>query len=137
MKSIKRAYYYLFYKLYKFSEAAPSRWLSAFKAGAVVVVLEVCLFLSMMNYYNVFINRNFELNETYAIIIVLIIASFNYYTFAHTDAWKKYAKQFNQLPKRTNFIGSMIVFSIVLVVIANLIISFYLMSQVDWINYRK
>lgn len=133
---MKRAYYYLFYKFYKMSEAAPSRWASDWKAGIAIIALEIILAFSLINYYNIFIDRFFELKRIYAIIGALIICAVNYFLFVHTDVWKDYVKEFDNLPKRTNFWGSFIVFGITLLVIANLIFSFYFMSQIDWKQYR-
>ena len=133
---MKKAYYYLFYKFYRMSEAAPSRWLSDWKAGICIIALELWSVYSLVNYYNIFINRCFALNKTYVIITVLIICSINYFAFVHTDVWKEYVKEFDQLPKKKNRIGSWVVFGVVLFVIVNLIFSFYLMSQIDWSKYR-
>jgi succinate dehydrogenase hydrophobic anchor subunit len=135
---MKRAYYYLFYKFYKMSEAAPSRWLSDWKAGIAIIVLELFLISSLFIYYKVFVNRYVHLGESNwdVIISVLVVIIPNYFAFVHTDVWKEYIKEFDQLPKRKNRIGSWIVFGVVLFVIANLIFSFYLMSQIDWSQYR-
>lgn len=54
----------------------------------------------------------------------------------HTDIWKEYVIEFDQLSKKKNRIGGWIVFGVVLLVVMNLIFSFYLMSQVDWSMYR-
>lgn len=135
---MKRAYYYLFYKFYKMSEAAPSRWLSDWKAGIVIIALETWLLLSLIIYYNVFIDRYFNLTATSPVIILSSIAILlgNYFAFVHTDEWKAYVKEFDALPKKKNQIGSLIVFAIVVLVIANLVFSFYLMSQIDWKQYK-
>lgn len=138
MEKLKRAYYYLFYKLYKFSEAAPSRWLSDWKAGVVIFVLEIWILLSIGVYYAVATKTVVELSIFKPIVFIpfLMLMVLNYYTFIHTDVWKDYVKEFDQLPKRTNRIGSWIVFGVVVLVIANLVFAFYLMSQVDWSQYR-
>jgi uncharacterized membrane protein YukC len=136
MEKIKRAYYYLFYKFYKMSEAAPSRWMSDWKAGIVIIALEIFLLYSLVNYYNVFVDKFFDFGKGSVISTVLIVCLLNYLLFVHTDKWKDYVKEFDQLPKKKNRIGSWIVFGIVLFVVANLIFSFYLMSKIDWSQYR-
>jgi hypothetical protein len=120
------------------SEAAPSRWLSDWKAGIVIIALETWLLLSLIIYYNVFIDRYFNLTATSPVIILSSIAILlgNYFAFVHTDEWKAYVKEFDALPKKKNQIGSLIVFAIVVLVIANLVFSFYLMSQIDWKQYK-
>ena len=54
---MKKAYYYLFYKLYRFSEASPSRWLSDWKASLAIDVLILFVFSSMLNYYKIFLKK--------------------------------------------------------------------------------
>lgn len=136
---LKRAYYYFFYKLYKFWEnvSDPKFW-SDWKAGVVIIALEIFLLASIFIYYKVFFNRNIHLSESNWDIIIpmLVVVIPNYFAFVHTDRWKDYIKEFDELPKRSNKIGSWIVFSIVLLVIVNLIFSIYLMSQINWSQYR-
>jgi len=136
MKALKRYYYYLFYKFYKMSEAAPSRWLSDWKAGIVIVVLEIWLFMGVVTYYNIFVDRCFHLEKNYATVTTLIIVIFNYFVFTHNDIWKDYVKEFDSLPREINRRGSWIVWLVVLFIIAFVIFAFYLKSQIDWSKYR-
>lgn len=126
-------YYYLFYKFYKFSEAAPSRWLSDWKAGVVIIALELFLIASILNYYVFFIDRSISLNrlnDWHLIICVLVISMLNYFAFIHTNAWKNYANEFDMLPKKVNKRGSWIVFGVVIFVIFNFIFSFCLYYRI-------
>ncbi len=134
---MKRAYYYLFYKFYRMSEAAPSRWLSDWKAGIAIIVLEIWICVSLISYFSVITKRATELTISSPIVFLplIFIIALNYFAFVYTDIWKEYVAEFDQLPKKKNRIGSWIVFGVVLFVIANLIFSFYLMSQIDWSQY--
>lgn len=134
---MKRAYYYLFYKFYKLWDniSFPKFW-SDWKAGISIIFIEILCIYTIVIYYNIFVNRYFELKKTPMIIVTMIICATNYMLFVHTDAWKEYVKEFDKLPKRTNRIGSWIVFGIVLFIIINLVFSFYLMSRIDWSLYR-
>ena len=136
--NLKRAYFYLFYKLYKFSEAAPSRWMSDWKAGVIVDVLLYFLQLSFLVYYKTFFNRYFELGDSRiaASIFVLIVVIPNYFIFHHKDQWKVYVREFDKWPRKKNTIGGIIVWAIIFIIIANLIFAFRLMSQIDWTQYR-
>lgn len=136
--NIKKAYYYLFYKFYKMSEAAPSRWMSDWKAGICIIALEIWLLMSVGIYFSVFTKQSMELELSNPIVLMplIIILALNYFLFVHTDVWKDYVKEFDKLPKKKNRIGSWIVLGIVLFVIVNLIFSFYLMSRIDWSQYR-
>ena len=135
--SIKKAYYYLFYKFYKFSEAAPSRWLSDWKAELCVDALEIFLGLSFLIYYTVFTKQWINIANGKAILLYVALISLpNYFIFHHKHQWKEIVKEFDKLPKKKNLIGSCIVFIIVLAIITNLIVAFYQMSLIDWSKYR-
>lgn len=138
MKRIKRGYYYLFYKFYRMSENAPSRWLSDWKAVLVIIALEIWFVLSITVYYATITRTKMELDITTPIVFIpfLSIILINYFAFVHTNVWKEYVSEFDKLPKRKNRIGGWLVFGIVMFVIFNLIYSFYLMSQIHWIQYR-
>lgn len=137
--TIKKAYYYLFYKLYKFSEAAPSRWLSDWKATFALLVLEIWVLLSFMVYYKVFTKRDLIPDNRLTIVgltVVVILSLIKYFVFEHRDRWKECIGEFSRWPAKKNKTGTLIVWFIVLLIIANLIFSFYLMSQVNWKLYR-
>lgn len=131
-------YYYLFYKLYKFSEAAPSRWWSEWKASLSIDVLELFICLTGIVYYSVFTKKGIDFGngKLFIFILGLFICLPNYFIFHHGDQWKDYVKEFDQWPKRKNRIGGVIIWSVIILIIANLIFSFYLMSQIDWKEYR-
>jgi len=132
-----KAYYYLFYKLYKFWEliSFPKFW-SDFKANISICALEIWLILSLINYYNIFIDRSYSLDKTIFFLIVGVIMVINILTFVYLDKWKDYNKEFDKLPRKKNIKGGIIVWFIILLIIANLIYSFYLMSQIDWSQYK-
>ena len=133
MEKIKRAYYYLFYKLYKWYEKAPVVWWSDWKAVVSIVALEIWFLLSIGTYFSVFTKKTIELTVTHPIVFIptVSIILVNYLIFIHTDKWKDIVKEFDQLPKRTNKIGGWIVFGVILLIVANLIFAFYQMSLID------
>lgn len=131
-------YYYLFYKLYKFSEAAPSRWLSDWKAGLAIAALEIWLLSSIGIYYIVATKKITELTIEMPIVFIpaLLILGGNYFLFFSTDRWKRYAQEFDRWPKAQNKFGSWVVIGLIVAIIANFIFSIYLLYQVDWSQYR-
>ena len=135
---LKKLYYYLYYKLYKLSEAAPSRWLSDWKAELAIDILEGFFIFSLLTYYTVFVNRHFQIPNSFIIIMfyILTIALPNYFIFHRRDQWKSIVHEFDKIPKNKNRIGGWIVFIIILLVIANLVFAFYQMSQINWKLYR-
>jgi hypothetical protein len=137
MSKLKKSYYYLFYKLYRFLEAAPSKWQSDWNAELLVDVFVFFLFVSIGIYYNVFVDRYFDFGSKGSFVLFFILISVpNYFIFHHTDRWKRIVKEFDRLPKRKNIIGGWIVFILILLIIGNLIFAFYQMSKIDWAKYR-
>lgn len=137
INKIKRAHYYLFYKLYKWYENSEFAYWSDWKAGISIMVLEIGITMSIFCYYQVFIDRYFRLNRDVFIGIGILIFLFNYYYFTISDRWKKYFKEFEKLPKKKNILGGWLVFGFIILIIANIIFSFYLMSLIDWGQYKK
>lgn len=135
----KKVYQYLFYKFYKFYDVDDSIWWGAkwwtdWKASFSVLVLEIWLLLSFVNYYEVLTEKDFLPNSknTIAFAIVLFLVIIKYFVFEHQERWKKYINEFDQWSKRKNKIGTIMVWILVLFVLANLIYSFYLISQIEW-----
>jgi Mn2+/Fe2+ NRAMP family transporter len=137
---IGKAYSYFFYKLYKFWEAAsiPKFW-SDWKAGLTLDVLEMFLGLSGICYFSVFTKYQLgSKNDLYiTIIFIVLIVVPNYFFFNHQDQWKEMVKEFDQWPKKKNDVGTIIAWGIVVAVIGNLILAFYLMSQIDWQSIKQ
>ena len=128
--AIKKAYYYLFYKLYKFSEAAPSRWLSDWKAEFVIDILMLSLFSSLIPYYRVFRNPDSRVGDGNLLFYILLIISVtNYFIFHNKNQWKEIVNEFDKSPIKKNKIGGWVVFGVILLFVANFIFSFYLYYQ--------
>ncbi|MGO4289697.1 hypothetical protein [Chitinophaga sp. RAB17] len=130
--SIKKAYYYLFYKLYKYYQRGPSVWLTDWKAALSLDVLVLFIPLSVLVYYLTFFGRNLTMNiENLRLIIpgagLLLIVLPNYFIFNSRDQWRNIVNEFDQLPEKENRLGGWIVFGAVLSVIGNLVFSYYLL----------
>ncbi|KPE48943.1 hypothetical protein [Chryseobacterium indologenes] len=142
MKLLKKKYYYLFYKIYRFiesiSESNGGKFWSDWKASLVLDCLIYFLLISLFIYYNIFINPYANLDESNIdiFVVVVIVALFNYFVFHHRDQWKKIVVEYDKLAKKKNKIGSWIVIGVITMIIVNLIYAFYLMSQIDWSKYR-
>lgn len=136
--NLKQSYYFLFYKIYKFSEATPSKSLSDLKAGCSIVFLEVATLISIYIYYIIFFDRYQKLEfMSYKTMVPLgIIVLFNYFTFSYNDRWKIYVEEFDKLPAKINQSGTIWVVLIIFFLLSNLFFSFYLMSEIDWKPYR-
>ena len=129
---LKKIYPYIFYKLYKFSEGAPSKWWSDWKASISLLALELWLVISCYIYYDLLTEKGLPSDNIiilYGSIIVGLLVLIKYLMFYRHDRWKSYVAEFDKWPKGQNKIGSILVGILVIIVIVNLIFSFYLLSQ--------
>lgn len=127
---IKKLYYYFFYKMYKaiqYTSYPFGNFLLGFKASLLVIALEIWFSITILNYYNIFIDRNIHFSKSIYLGIVLFFSILSYITIDYSSTWKKYNQKFDQLPKKKNIIGSWIAVLIVLIIIMNFIFSFYLL----------
>ncbi|WPO81609.1 hypothetical protein SD427_12630 [Chryseobacterium sp. JJR-5R] len=135
MKKIKRAYYYLFYKIYKSiiytSEKVGGEFWSDFKAGLALGALEILLLASILTYYSIINNIKLDIEVTYPIILIPLILLFilNYFAFIHTDIWKEYNKEFDRFSTEKNRKGTIIVWIIVIIIFVNFLGSAYYLHK--------
>ncbi|WP_326983434.1 hypothetical protein VUJ46_02485 [Chryseobacterium sp. MYb264] len=135
MRKINKIYDYFFYKMYKWveytSELGGGRFWNDWKASLSMDMLLYFIIMSIFIYYKLFFGHYIYM-ITYnknVYILVIPIFLFNYFVFNHNDRWKYIIQKFDHLPKKKNIIGGWKVFIIVLLIISNLIFSFYLLSQ--------
>jgi hypothetical protein len=133
--TLKKGYYYLFYKLYKSFEAAPSKWLSEWKASFCMDALIIFILLTIGGYYSIITKKEMITTDNPEIVIWVLglsVAFINYLFFNHRNKWKLIIEEFDRLPKKKNRIGTLLVWLIIFLIFANLIFMYYLMSQVAW-----
>lgn len=131
-------YNYLYYKLYKLADSGAFIFWSEWKAFLLINILIFFIFFALSNYYSVFIVK-YNIKNNIDIIIYItygLICLFNFIIFHLHDNWKTIIKDFDKLPKKKNIIGGVIVYTFIILVFANLVFSFYLMSQIDWSLYK-
>jgi hypothetical protein len=128
---IKRAYHYLYYKIYKSLDTPTNaNFLLDWKAAIILDCLGICIGISLLIYYSVFSGNqlNLENNTKFLIFIyIAIIGIPNYFIFQHRDQWKEIVKEFDKLPKDKNKRGGIIVWSVIILIVANLIFAFCLL----------
>lgn len=116
-------YHYFFYELYKSIEytSVPRFW-SQWKAIALIILLEIWLFNSIDICYHYFYeipmsssNSFLELDQ---ILYLICIITLNWFLFDYKDKWREIIIRFDEeLPKRINLLGGIIVWLIVLSII--------------------
>jgi len=140
MKKIKTYYTFLYYALYKSMEIVKPAFWTDFKAILGLATLEVWFCLSVMTYYTVITKKdafpqNFISHPSLYIFIVLLTLS-KVAIFIYKSRWKRYVLKFDAWPrdkvKRWKIRAWIVMFGIV----ANLVLSMYLLYQIDWSQYR-
>ncbi len=130
MKKIHKAYQYFYYKIYKSieytSESQGVFW-SEWKTSFILLVLEIFILLSTINYYTFFSNNiiNFDSHNLLIFGVVLFITTINYFIFHYNDKWKDININFDKLPQIKNKQYGIIVWSIILLIVFSLGFSFY------------
>jgi len=128
---IKKAYFYLFYKFYKFgSRSGP--FPNDFSAAVLISIIEVLILSILKFYYIGFINQNgtIELLSIETIVPLVAIFLINYFAFVNNDKWKEYVKEFDKLPRYKNILGTWIVVIIIAFILVNVVISFNMMGEI-------
>ncbi|PTX15237.1 hypothetical protein C8N40_108129 [Pontibacter mucosus] len=140
--SIREAFFYLYYRLYRYY-TSDLFWVANrgahWRASFSIKVLQIWLLLSLIVYYKVYTKYDLIPNQLLApalCIVVFLLTGLNYYILEHKRPWKKYFREFDKWPKHKNRIGAVLVFLLVLLILGNMIFSFYLMSNIDWAQYR-
>ncbi|WP_284462191.1 hypothetical protein [Chryseobacterium sp.] len=132
MKSIKRIYYYFYYKLYNHYENNGTPFWSDFKANASIGALEIWLILSILNYFTLITGKTTgELTIWQPSILIPIILLFilHYFVFIATDIWKEYNREFNLLPEEKNKRNGIVIWGIIILIIINTVFSYYLLFE--------
>ncbi|MFP3834160.1 hypothetical protein [Chryseobacterium sp. SIMBA_028] len=131
MKKIKSAYYYFFYKIYRSieytSDLSGGKFWSDWKAGLVLDVLCFFTLFPLFIYYSIFTDNHQELGNTIVWIGILFIVIPNYFIFHHNNQWKGMVNNFDKLPKEKNKKGGLIVWSVIILIISNMLFSYYLL----------
>jgi hypothetical protein len=138
MKTLKTGYEYLFCFFYNSVNKVKGNILVQFKALFMVLGLEI-LFISSFFCYGIDIFK-FDVpqkpNTLFILMFIVPLVGLKLWFFERNENWKAYLLEFNALPEQRQKKWKLIMRAIVFFVIANFIFSFYLMSQIDWKQYR-
>ncbi|MEC5173870.1 hypothetical protein [Chryseobacterium nepalense] len=135
MEKIKKAYYYIFYKIYKSiiytSEMVGGEFWTDFKAGIVLLALELLFLGSFLNYYSIIINKRLDISIASSIILIplIILLIIHYFCFIQTDIWKEYNKEFDTLSEKENQKGTIVVWMIAVFIFLNFFGSAFLLQK--------
>ena len=127
--SLIKMHCYLFYKFYKlFEYFETTRWLTTMKAVIVIYSIEIWLVFSIINYIDYFSGSHGNNSTIYykTLIPFILMTYFKWIFFWKNNDWKKYVKEFDNLPENINRKGSLMVTLITIISFLNLIFSFFL-----------
>jgi len=136
--SIKKTYYYLYYKLYNFAVSISDDAINEWKPLVTILVLQVLLIAEIFIWYSIATKKILTIANPLTILLPIIaaIGIANYIFFLHGDKWKNYIAEFKQYDKRKKSVGGIVVFLVIALVLVSVIFSFYRLSQIDWQQYR-
>lgn len=130
--NIGKAYQYFFYQLYKFIKVTPrgesyAEWLTFF----YLCLLECFLMFSVTNYCVVLPGNSLNIyeNDFFIYFFLLFLFAFNYRCFLYKNRWEYIIAQFNKLPVNKRKRNYWIATALLILIYANLIFSFFLLSQ--------
>lgn len=131
MEKLVNCYYYLFYRFYKLSEAAPSRWWSEWKAGLIMALIVPIIITMGIGYYEIYFKSEL-LSDNARKIMAYILGGgsgiMNYFIFVHRDQWKSIISRFDKLPVKKQRIGKLLFALFVVWFLGAFIFWIYLMS---------
>ena len=133
--NIEKAYYYLFYKLYKFADWSPSIFPSDVVAILIIVYLELSTLASFKIYYKFFHRTDMMEIFSYQTLVPFSIVMFiNYFAFLHTERWKDFNCEFKKWPRDKNLKGTLAVLGVIIIILTNNIFSLYLIGIINGYN---
>ena len=109
MMNLKKAYYYLFYKLYRIGKM--SAFLSQSEWIGFLLINIICFFFvfSLFNYFSV-VFSSIRINDILFYIMYGLICIYNFVTFHLWDQWKKIIQEFNKLPEKEKCVWDLFVY---------------------------
>lgn len=133
--TIKEAYYYLYYRLYKAWRKNYNPLLSAdFRTDISIIAIKIW-FLGLVGIYlsillGVKLPR-LSLTSPMVFIPFALAVGSTLYFFTFSNRWKPYFEKFEKWPKRKNRIGGIIVWGIIILLFINLLVSVELMKKLN------
>ncbi|GIV28663.1 MAG: hypothetical protein KatS3mg027_2477 [Bacteroidia bacterium] len=139
MEKIKKAYYLLFYKIYRFYKSMEDDGFADWKAGLVIQTLQIFVMFIIIGQTEIITKHKLIPAgdpKIWATPIAIMLAIFNYYIFLHRRNWKNYEEEFRSYSRQKNRLINFIVFCIIFGTLLLLIFTLYLYSKVDRTKYK-
>ncbi|WP_326983440.1 hypothetical protein VUJ46_02520 [Chryseobacterium sp. MYb264] len=130
MERIKNGYYFMFYTLYSRGKKSATIFPYDFIASLYIIILEILIIVSLTNYYNIIFKTDSGIlsNEIW-ILIVITLTLIDYFLLYSKNQFKFIVRKFDYFSNEKNKRNKQVVYAIIILIIMNLIFSFYLLSQ--------
>jgi hypothetical protein len=133
---MKKLYYLLFYKLYRFWKTVSDDNWSDWKSSLVISCIEMLLIIELIIWWTIATKIIIEVPKVLLAVIAILITIVNNNIFFSNDRWRNYEIKFKSYSKQKSKIAGWLVFLFLIGVLGSFIFSFYQMSLIDWSRYR-
>jgi hypothetical protein len=127
--NLKKAYYYLFYKLYKFWNKNENILLSSnFRAEISIIAIKLWIVFALYGYgFALFkLKPSISITNPIGFVPIILVLGTTLYFFTFSEKWKHYFEEFEQWPREKNAKGGLIVWSLIGFIFINVLITFNL-----------
>jgi hypothetical protein len=130
--TIKKTYYYLYYKIYKMWDKIENPFLStSLRTDISIIFIMAWFIVTLFAYLSIILGSRIELDITNPIglISAIFILGLTLYFFTFSTKKKDYFAEFEQWPLKKNRFGGVIVLCIVIFILINLFVSIDMMKK--------
>ena len=133
---MKKLYYLLFYKLYRFWKTVSDDNWSDWKSSLVISCIEMLLIIELIIWWTIATKIIIEVPKVLLAVIAILITIVNNNIFFSNDRWRNYEIKFKSYSKQKSKLSGWLVFLFLIGVLGSFIFAFYQMSLIDWSRYR-
>lgn len=138
MHLIKTGYAYLFFFFYNHINSFKNNILVQWKAVLMVAMMECFLIISIITYYldisKITVAEDF--NKLYLLLFAIPLVGLKLWFFERNENWRKYLAEFEAWPEKNRKRWDWVMRLLIVFIVGNLVLSYYIMSEIDWSQYR-
>lgn len=119
--SIKEIYEYIFYKVYKIMDNEVFYYLADVRAASFLIIFKMFLIASFWIYFALLTKTNSQFSLIIAALIIVYFIYLDMILFFKNDRYKTIVEKFDAWPTKKNFVGTLIVWSFLILIVVNMI----------------
>jgi uncharacterized protein YacL len=132
METLKKIYYYVYYRIFCFGKSLSDDALNDWKPLIIICLLQLFLIISIDLWLKILFGRSYILEKSnlqlWMICVGLVLI--NFYFLLWQNKWKSRTKEFIKHSRKKHLIGTVAVVALIIGVILLLFYSFYRFSQI-------